>query len=81
MLEGQKWASNTTTVDIYVRREKVDEVKESLLNASMDFRIMLDDVQNAIDQENPPVPESDYDESMLRKGKQRYRLWNPPNLD
>lgn len=47
----------------------MDEVKESLLNASMDFRILLNDVQEAIDEENPPFPSSEYDEYLSRKGK------------
>lgn len=66
--EGQKWASNTTSVDLFVKKDKLKEVKQSLSNASMDFRVLLEDVQRAIDEENPPLTSDELNEFTSRKG-------------
>lgn len=67
--EGQKWASNTTSVDIYIKKDKIQEVKQALNNASMDFRILVEDVQQAIDEENPPQKFEELNEFSTRKGE------------
>lgn len=66
--KGQKWASNTTSVDLFVKKDKLKEVKQSLSNASMDFRVLLEDVQRAIDEENPPLTSDELNEFTSRKG-------------
>ncbi|XP_065220168.1 carboxypeptidase B-like [Planococcus citri] len=66
--KGQKWASNTTSVDIYIKKDRIDEVKQALNNASMDFRILVEDVQRAIDEENPPQKFEELNEFTNRKG-------------
>lgn len=70
-IEGQKWASNTTSVDMYIKKDKIDEVKQSLNNASMDFRILVENVQQAIDEENPPLRSEELNEFTTRKGELR----------
>lgn len=67
--EGQKWASNTTSVDMFVKKDKIEEVKQSLSNASMEFRILVENVQDAIDEENPPLKMEELNEFSTRKGK------------
>lgn len=66
--EGQRWGSNTTSVDLYVKKEKVEEVKGALEKASMDFRVLIDDVQQAVDDENPPITSEELNEFTSRKG-------------
>ncbi len=44
-------------------------MKRVLGNASMDFRVLLEDVQKAIDEENPPLTSDELNEFTTRKGK------------
>jgi len=58
----EKWFTNTTSVDIMVKKDNSDIVKDTLKNGSLLFDVFIDDIQRAIDEENPPINE---DESEL----------------
>jgi len=55
----QKWFTNSTSVDIMVKKDKTEFVKNILNNGSLPFDIFIDDIQRAIDEENPPINEDE----------------------
>lgn len=62
----EKWFTNSTSVDIMVKKENSEMVKSSLNNGSLSFNVFIDDIQRAINEENPPINE---DELFGRLGK------------
>lgn len=58
----EKWFTNTTSVDIMVKKDNSEIVKNTLKNGSLLFDVFIDDIQRAINEENPPINE---DESEL----------------
>lgn len=58
----EKWFTNTTSVDIMVKKDNSEIVKNTLKNGSLLFNVFIDDIQRAINEENPPINE---DESEL----------------
>lgn len=58
----EKWFTNTTSVDIMVKKDNSEIVKDILKNGSLLFDVFIDDIQRAINEENPPINE---DESEL----------------
>lgn len=45
---------NHTTVDVMVRKHEVDKVKQYLDKKNVPYNILIEDLQRAIDTENPP---------------------------
>ncbi|XP_046673648.1 carboxypeptidase B-like [Homalodisca vitripennis] len=55
----EKWYLGEKEVDVFVQAEKVPQVKESLDKDQLEYRVLIDDVQDAIDKENPPLSEDE----------------------
>ncbi|KAJ8951569.1 hypothetical protein NQ318_020446 [Aromia moschata] len=65
------WGGNTTSIDILVKPGSLEKVATTLSNYNIRYEILIDDLQRAIDEENPPV---DTSETVDRQG---HRLtWN-----
>jgi hypothetical protein len=62
-------ATNSSTVDILVRPETVDKVKEFLDGSGLTFDVIIDNLQAAIDTENPTMTPEEMEELEGRKGK------------
>jgi len=65
LLVIQKWFTNSTSVDIMVKKDNSQNVKNALNNGSLSYDIFIDDIQRAINEESPPVAE---DELIGRQG-------------
>lgn len=61
------WGGNLTCVDFMVRSQSLDKVKKIFTESDMSYEVIINDLQRAIDEENP----SDLEELDNRKG---YRL-------
>lgn len=48
------WNYNTTSVDIFLKRSNLMGARNLLQAANVPFDVVIDDMQKAIDQENPP---------------------------
>lgn len=57
----QKWFTNSTSVDIMVKKHNTQIVKNTLNNGSLSYEVFIDDIQLAIDEENPPVNEEEFE--------------------
>lgn len=55
----EKWFTNTMSVDMMVKKVNSEVVKHALNNGSLPFYVFIDDVQRAINEENPPVDEEE----------------------
>ncbi|XP_022161977.1 carboxypeptidase B-like [Myzus persicae] len=55
----EKWFTNSTSVDIMVKKENSEIVKNTLNNGSLSFNIFINDIQRAINDENPPINEDE----------------------
>lgn len=63
------WGGNATIIDILVRDSSVEKVKQKLEESKIRYEVIIEDLQKAIDEENPPIEESeDLDD---RKGKRK----------
>ena len=51
--------SSNAYVDLFVKPAVVDDAKEFLRKVQVPFNVIMDDVQDAIDSENPPLEETD----------------------
>ncbi|KAL5242498.1 hypothetical protein ACI65C_009908 [Semiaphis heraclei] len=66
----EKWFTNSTSVDIMVKKDNSEIVKNTLNNGSLSFDIFIDDIQRAINDENPPINE----EELELSGRQGHNL-------
>jgi hypothetical protein len=62
-------ATNNSTVDLLVKPETADKVKEFLDSTGLTFNVVIDNLQAAIDTENPTVTPEEMEELEGRKGK------------
>lgn len=62
------WGGNVTAIDILVRSNTLGAVREELTKNNIRFAVVIEDVQQAIDDENPPQSEDD-EELEIRQGK------------
>ena len=62
-------AANSSTMDVLVKPESADEVKEFLDKNGLQFDVIIDDLQAAIDAENPSLSPEEMEELEGRKGK------------
>lgn len=53
----EKWFTNSTSVDIMVKKDNSEMVKNALNNGSLSFDVFIEDIQQAINEENPPINE------------------------
>lgn len=63
------WGGNASTVDILVKPDARDKVRKALDAENIKYDITIQDLQSAIDDENPPVEDEDFDN---RNGKYLY---------
>ena len=59
--EISTWGGNKTAVDILVKEPKLRSVKDKLAGGLVNYDVIIRDVQEAIDQENPPGDDEDED--------------------
>ncbi|XP_006609652.1 carboxypeptidase B-like isoform X2 [Apis dorsata] len=62
------WAGNDTAVDVMIRSEEISRVSRYLKEKDLNYRIMIEDLQKAIDEENPSLSEQEMEELQGRKG-------------
>ncbi|XP_055551619.1 carboxypeptidase B-like [Wyeomyia smithii] len=52
--DGAMWAFNATSVDIFLKHPKLAGARKLLRRAKISFDVVIDNMQRAIEQENPP---------------------------
>lgn len=57
--EAAMWNLQSESVDMFLKKSLVNEAKSFLKSANVNFDVIIDDVQNAIDAENPPKDQLD----------------------
>ncbi|XP_029051289.1 carboxypeptidase B-like [Osmia bicornis bicornis] len=62
------WASNETGVDVMIRSEEIPRVARYLQQKDLQFQVVIEDVQKAIDEENPSLSEEEMEELEGRRG-------------
>lgn len=53
------WNLNQTCVDMFVKKAAVNDATRLLQSANIPFDVLIEDVQQAIDEENPPKDQLD----------------------
>ncbi|XP_051158291.1 carboxypeptidase B-like [Leptopilina boulardi] len=66
--EVSTWMGNGSAVDVLVRPNMISQVSRFLRERHINFDVIIPDVQQAIDQENPPLPPELIDELEGRAG-------------
>lgn len=64
------WGGNLLAIDILVKPSSLEMVKNDFKNSNIDYKILIPDLQRAIDEENPPVTD-DLEELANRQGTQK----------
>ncbi|CAK9827357.1 Carboxypeptidase B [Anthophora retusa] len=67
------WVGNDTAVDIMVRPEEIPRVSRYLRQKDLQYRVVIEDLQRAIDEENPTLSQQEMEELVGRKA--RYAWW------
>lgn len=49
------WGGNLLAIDILVKPSSLDMVKNDFKNSKIDYKILIPDLQRAIEEENPPI--------------------------
>ncbi|XP_075211067.1 carboxypeptidase B-like isoform X1 [Lycorma delicatula] len=73
----EKWNANTSVHDIMVRSDKINEVSDVLSSHNAKFEIVIQDIQRAIQDENPEINEENEDRTKL-KSEWRRDIWVKP---
>lgn len=60
------WGGNLTYLDVLVRNQSLNAVRRQFNYNEISFDVIIDDLQKAIDEENPPI--TDDDELEIRQG-------------
>ncbi|XP_030760511.1 carboxypeptidase B-like [Sitophilus oryzae] len=55
------WGGNSSSIDILVKSDSIKKVRNALSEKNIKFYVTIDDLQQAIDDENPPLEEEDFD--------------------
>ncbi|XP_048267587.1 carboxypeptidase B isoform X1 [Bombus terrestris] len=63
------WAGNDTAVDVMVRSEEISRVSRYLGQKDLQYQVVIEDLQKAIDEENPSLSEEEMDELEGRKAR------------
>jgi len=58
---------NGTSVDLFLRSSTIGEAKKFIDNENIKYEVIIDDIQQAIETENPPIEEIELLQN--RKGK------------
>lgn len=53
------WGGNITSLDILVKPKSLKSVSKVLLENNIGYEVMIQDLQKAIDEENPPLNEDE----------------------
>lgn len=53
------WSGNSTNIDILVKQGSIEKVKQKLQDNNIKFVVIIEDLQKAIDEENPPFTEEE----------------------
>lgn len=53
----QLWNANGEVIDVFVKNLAIDEVSQRLVDAAIQFEVIVDDYQKLIDEENPSTEE------------------------
>ncbi|XP_075211068.1 carboxypeptidase B-like isoform X2 [Lycorma delicatula] len=73
----EKWNANTSVHDIMVRSDKINEVSDVLSSHNAKFEIVIQDIQRAIQDENPEINEENEDRTKpYRLTWQRYHRYS-----
>lgn len=48
------WSSNGSQVDMFVKKPVIDDVREALQSKKIDYTVLIEDMQQQINEENPP---------------------------
>ncbi|KAF2896191.1 hypothetical protein ILUMI_09987, partial [Ignelater luminosus] len=56
------WGGNITSLDILVKPQSLQSVSKALLDNNIGYEVIIQDLQKAIDEENPPLNEDDYED-------------------
>lgn len=62
------WTGNESVVDVLVRPESISRVTRFLRERQVKYDVIIPDLQQAIDQENPSASEEELEELEGRKG-------------
>lgn len=63
-------AINNSTIDVLVKHETANRVKEFLDSSGLTFDVVIDNLQAAIDTENPAMTPEEMEELEGRKGEE-----------
>ncbi|OAD61119.1 Carboxypeptidase B [Eufriesea mexicana] len=63
------WVGNDTAVDVMIRPEEISRVSRYLKQKELQYEVVIEDLQRAIDEENPLLSEQEVEELEGRKGK------------
>lgn len=61
------WGGDLMHLDILVKNQSLDVVRDQLKHNQINYDVVIDDIQRAIDEANPPI--TDDDELQIRQGK------------
>lgn len=64
------WVGNDTEVDVMVRSEEIPRLSRYLRQKDLQYNVVIEDLQRAIDEENPSLSEQQMEELEGRKGLQ-----------
>lgn len=62
------WGGNRTSIDILISQENLETLHQKLGENLIDYEILLEDLQEAIDEENPPMNPEEEEELENRQG-------------
>ncbi|KAL3273900.1 hypothetical protein HHI36_015324 [Cryptolaemus montrouzieri] len=71
------WGGNVTCLDIMVRAPYVKKLNESFGKSKINFEVIIENLQDAIDNENPPVETLELDNRQGKKPSNRMYLGRP----
>lgn len=55
------WGGNLSCLDIMVNAKHIEKVSEAFARFNVDYRVVIEDLQKAIDEENPPLESLELD--------------------
>ena len=56
-LDVALWSTNGTEVDVFLKKDAVDGVRQVLKDNQIGYTVLIDDMQKQIENENPPQEE------------------------
>lgn len=62
------WSNNASNTDIFIRSHMLEHVESIFHENGLSYKVLIDDVQQAINEENPPLSPDIQQELEGRKG-------------